>query len=69
MAGPDPKVIKALERDNKIGTMAYMEAERLFKVEDDLEQFTGLPAEDGTYVLKCTVSEGVPALSWVAEEE
>jgi hypothetical protein len=26
-----------------------------------------LPAEDGTYTLKCTVSGGTAALSWEAE--
>lgn len=26
------------------------------------------PAEDGTYVLKCTVANGVAAYSWVKEE-
>lgn len=68
MAGPDKKVLESLARDNKIGSMAYMEAERLFKVEEEIGNMTGFPTTDGTYVLTCTVDEGVPALSWVAQE-
>lgn len=30
-------------------------------------ELPSLPAEDGTYVLKCTVADGTASLSWVAE--
>jgi hypothetical protein len=67
---PDEKVLKYLEHNNKINSMAYMEAERLFKVEDAVKKIFGdiATAEDGTYVLKATVDDGAVTFAWVAEE-
>lgn len=58
----------------KDGTIALVsdvesEASRATAKEAELEsRIPAAPADNGTYVLKCTVTDGVAAYSWVKEE-
>ena len=45
----------------------HANGQNTFVLFSEVQELPDAPAEDGTYVLKCTVADGATTYTWVAE--